>query len=653
SWDKRMFELYEIPPHIKPNWQVWYDCVLPEDREHAEKVIRDSLQARLPFKLEFRIAVKDGIRHIRSLANRVLNKEGEVERLLGINMDMTEVKQLNEALFQEKERLHITLDSIGEAVVCIDLAMKITFMNPIAEKMSGWAQEEALGVSLLTVLHITFGDNGPLMENIYSADTSRSAIEQDVVLHCRNGGSYDVHYSITPLSTLDGSNIGSVLVIQDVTESRKMLRQLSYSASHDALTHLANRTSFEKQLRTLLQTVNSTHQRHALVFIDLDHFKAVNDSAGHAAGDALLRELASLMLSMLRSSDLLARLGGDEFGLLLPDSNIESARFIATRIIGAVNDYHFIWEGHVHRVGASAGITLIDGCNHQAAEVMSQADIACYASKNGGRGRVTVYEPQQATAHSERAVIPPDEQWLMIKENQLMMFAHGVASPRIPETCNLWLISLQLQNDEGNVIDEHVFRHGFSDPALSHALDRRILHEFFQQTVKSAADKGLSIALPFSVAGLSSVTLVDELLEQLEKSPLPPRLLHLIIPAEAIIDHARAIQKLRLADCRIVLSQVGRDLQIFNTLKANMADYLLLDSELSASVQGNLMDEMLISIIQGHAQRLGVKTIAGPVALPLVMDTLSAIGVDLIYGDVIANVQPLDLLVDSRYFAIN
>ena len=241
----------------------------------------------------------------------------------------------------------------------------------------------------------------------------------------------------------------------------------------------------------------------------------------------------------------------------------------------------------------------------------------------------------------------------MIKENQLMMFAHGVASPRIPETCNLWLISLQLQNDEGNVIDEHIFRHGFSAPALSHALDRRILHEFFQQTAKSAADKGLSIALPFSVAGLSSVTLVDELLEQLEKSPLPPRLLHLIIPAEAIIDHAQAIQKLRQADCRIVLSQVGCDLQIFNTLKANMADYLLLDSELSASVQGYLMDEMLISIIQGHAQRLGVKTIAGPVALPLVMDTLSAIGVDLIYGDVIANVQPLDLRVDSRYFAIN
>lgn len=578
SWDKRMFELYEIPPHIKPNWQVWYECVLPEDRQHAEKVIRDSLQSRSPFKLEFRIAVKDGIRHIRAPANRELNKEGEVERLLGINMDMTEVKQLNEALFQEKERLHITLDSIGEAVVCIDMAMKITFMNPVAEKMSGWTQEEALGVPLLTVLHITFGDNGPLMENIYSADTSRSAIEQDVVLHCRSGGSYDVHYSITPLSTLDGSNIGSVLVIQDVTESRKMLRQLSYSASHDALTHLANRASFEKQLRILLQTVNSTHQRHALVFIDLDRFKAVNDSAG---------------------------------------------------------------------------ITLIDDNNHQAAEVMSQADIACYASKNGGRGRVTVYEPQQAAAHSERAVMSLDEQWRMIKENQLMMIAHGVASPRIPQARNLWLISLKLWSCEGEIIDEQTFRRSFSDPALSHALDRRVFHDFFQQAAKAVASKGLSIALLLSVAGLSSTTLVNELLEQLENSPLPPRLLHLIIPADAILDHAESVQKLRLAGCRIVFSQVGRDLQIFNSLKVNMADYLLLDGELCANVQGNLMDEMLITIIQGHAQRLGMKTIAGPVVLPLVMDTLSGIGVDLIYGDVIADAQPLDLLVNSSYFAIN
>lgn len=135
-----------------------------------------------------------------------------------------------------------------------------------------------------------------------------------------------------------------------------------------------------------------------------------------------------------------------------------------------------------------------------------------------------------------------DEQWRMIKENQLMMLAHGVASPRIPEARNLWLISLKLWSCEGEIIDEQTFRRSFSDPALSHALDRRVFHEFFQQAAKAVASKGISISLPLSVAGLSSATLVNDLLEQLENSPLPPRLLHLIIPAEAILDHAESVQ---------------------------------------------------------------------------------------------------------------
>lgn len=657
SWDKRMFDLYEVPLHIKPSWQVWYECVVPEDREHAENVIRDSLAARIPFKLEFRIAVRDGVRHIRSLANRVLNKDGEVERLLGINLDMTEVKQLNEALYQEKERLHITLDSIGEAVICIDVDMNVTFMNPVAEKMSGWQQDDAIGIPLLTVLRITFGDNGPLMENIYSADMSRTAIEQEVVLHCRNGSSYDIQYSITPLSTLDGGSIGSVLVIQDVTESRKMLRQLSYSASHDDLTHLANRVSFENHLKQLLQAVHNTHQRHVLVFIDLDRFKAVNDSAGHAAGDALLRELASLMLSMLRTSDVLARLGGDEFGLLLPDCNIESARFISGRIISAINEYQFRWEGRLHRIGASAGITLIDEKNHVATEVMSQADIACYAAKNSGRGRVYVYEPQQSQTHASRELLSFDEQKHIIAHNPMLMIARGVASPRIPETFSFWLLSLRLGTEDGDVIEEHIFRTGLVDPTLNHALDRRVFNEFFQHAATAIASKGLSIALPLSAAGLLSTELVDELLAQLQHSPLPPRLLHLTIPAGVMKSHPAqslsAIQRLRHAGCRIILSQVGRDLEIVENLKFHTVDYLLLDSEISASVHGNLMDEMWVSIIQGHAQRLDIKTIAGPVQMPLIMDALSGIGIDMIYGDIIADAQPLDLLLNTSNFAIN
>ncbi len=657
SWDKRMFELYEIPPHVKPTWQLWYDCVIPEDRAMTEQVVRDSLVSRLPFKLEFRVHVKEGVRHIRTLANRVLNKNGEVERLLGINMDMTEVKQLNEALFQEKERLHITLDSIGEAVLCTDVNMNITFMNPVAEKMSGWPQEQAMGQALLNVLHITFGDNGPLMENIHSGDMSRSAIEQDVVLHCRNGGSYDIHYSVTPLSTLDGQNIGFVLVIQDVTESRKMLRQLSYSASHDALTHLANRVSFENHLKRLLQGVQETQQRHALVYIDLDRFKAVNDSAGHAAGDALLREISSLMLSMLRTTDILARLGGDEFGLLLPDCNIESARYISGRLIAAINDYQFMWEGRLHRIGASAGITLIDETNYLASEVMSQADIACYASKNGGRGMVTVYEPEQDDMHEIRLQMSTEEQSRMINDNPLLLIARGVASPRVPETCNFWLLSLRLWTSNGDIMEEHAFRASLSDRKLIRALDRRVFQEFFRNSAAAVTRKGLGVALPLSTTGLASKTLVSELLDSLAQSQMPARLLHLVIHADALMRDDASINdglhKLREAGCQVILSHVGRDLELFSHLTPYVADYILLDQELIGNVHGNLMDEMMVTIVQGHAQRLGMKSIAGPTHQPMVMDTLSGIGIDYIYGDTISPPQPLDLMLNTSYFAIN
>ncbi|EOI5721798.1 diguanylate cyclase [Cronobacter dublinensis] len=657
AWDQRMFELYEVPPHTRPTYQLWKSRLLKEDVAQAEATIQEALRSRVPFKLEFRIQVKNGVRHIRALANRVLNKQGEVERLLGINMDMTEVKQLNEALFQEKERLHITLDSIGEAVICTDVAMNVTFMNPVAEKMSGWRQEEAIGQPVLAILRITFGDNGPLLEDIHSGDATHAStgIDQDVVLHCRSGGNYDIHYTITPLSTLEGENIGSVLVIHDVTESRKMLRQLSYSASHDALTHLANRVSFEAHLKRLLQSVSDTHQRHALVYIDLDRFKAVNDTAGHAAGDALLRELASLMLGMLRTTDVLARLGGDEFGLLLPDCSLENARTISERIVAAINEYPFVWESRLHRIGASAGITIIEAANNQAQEVMSQADIACYTSKNAGRGVVTVYEPHQQ--HNGRGTLTAHEQQRMITEHHQILMVHPVASPRVPETATFWLLSLRLWTSEGEMIEEHSFRAGLSDPELLQALDARLLADFFRDHAACVATKGVGVALTLSGATLLNAQRLDALLAQLAASPLPPRLLHFIVSSEVLTQDAatarRQLLRLREAGCRVVLSHVGRELEVFEHICAQCADYIMVASDLVMDAHASLMDEMLLTIVMGNARRLGLETIAGPADQQSLLETLASMGIDLVYGETVAQTQSLAARLATSYFSIH
>ena len=657
AWDQRMFELYEVPPHTRPTYQLWKSRLLKEDVAQAEATIQEALRSRVPFKLEFRIQVKNGVRHIRALANRVLNKQGEVERLLGINMDMTEVKQLNEALFQEKERLHITLDSIGEAVLCTDVDMNVTFMNPVAEKLSGWQQEHAIGQPVLAILRITFGDNGPLLEDIHSGDATHAStgIDQDVVLHCRSGGNYDIHYTITPLSTLEGENIGSVLVIHDVTESRKMLRQLSYSASHDALTHLANRVSFEAHLKRLLQSVSDTHQRHALVYIDLDRFKAVNDTAGHAAGDALLRELASLMLGMLRTTDVLARLGGDEFGLLLPDCSLENARTISERIVAAINEYPFVWESRLHRIGASAGITIIEAANNQAQEVMSQADIACYTSKNAGRGVVTVYEPHQQ--HNGRGTLTAHEQQRMITEHHQILMVRPVASPRVPETATFWLLSLRLWTSEGEMIEEHSFRAGLSDPELLQALDARLLADFFRDHAACVATKGVGVALTLSGATLLNAQRLDALLAQLAASPLPPRLLHFIVSSDVLTQDAatarRQLLRLREAGCRVVLSHVGRELEVFEHICAQCADYIMVASDLVMDAHASLMDEMLLTIVMGNARRLGLETIAGPADQQSLLETLASMGIDLVYGETVAQTQSLAARLAISYFSIH
>ena len=288
---------------------------------------------------------------------------------------------------------------------------------------------------------------------------------------------------------------------------------------------------------------------------------------------------------------------------------------------------------------------------------MSQADIACYASKHSGRGRVTVYEPKQGLMQHERSMMSLEEQWRIIKENHLLMIARGVASPRVPEACNFWLLSLRLWTSEGEVMEEHAFRAGLHEPELIRALDQRVFHEFFSKHAAAITAKGLGVALPLSVHGLASSSLVDELLSMLESGPMPGRLLHLVIPADALVreGHARIenLRRLRHAGCRIILSRVGHDLDVFEHITPHMADYLLLEPELVSNVHGNLMDEMMVTIIQGHAQRLGLKSIAGPTHQPMIMDTLSGIGIDLIYGDTISQAHPLDLMLNTSYFAIN
>ncbi|CAI0715594.1 diguanylate cyclase [Serratia quinivorans] len=399
-WDKRMFELYDLSPDQQPTLSLWRARLLPEDRERTDHEMSSLLDQPRPFILEFRLLTRQGeVRHIRGQGNVILDGEGKALRMIGTNIDMTEVRNLTEALHQEKERLHTTLDAIGEGVISTNDAMQITFMNPVAEQMCGWPLSLAVGMPIAGVVRMTHGKDGPEVENPVQCclqEGRQLSADYALVLHSRDGRHFDIQQSVSLLKTLNDEVMGAVMVLQDVTASRELMRKLSYNASHDDLTALPNRASFEKRLKNAIADVAGQQRQHALVFLDLDRFKAVNDSAGHAAGDALLRDISKLMQHHLRHNDCLARLGGDEFGLILFDCPYQQAKSLMQQLVNHISQHPFYWEGKIYHVGASAGITLIDSDSGKSTELLAQADIACYTAKHQGRGQVYLYQAHPA-----------------------------------------------------------------------------------------------------------------------------------------------------------------------------------------------------------------------------------------------------------------
>nr|WP_244308879.1 diguanylate cyclase [Pseudomonas duriflava] len=394
--DAKMAELYGVPPHDKPiDMYAWLNAVHPEDRTAVHDQLKAAITQCTTYDTEFRIVRSNGvICHVRA-EGIVISHSGKAVRIVGSLQDVTGYKQLTEALHEEKERLQVTLASIGDAVLTTDIEGRITFLNPAAEALTGWMLSEARGCPRQDVFRIF---NSETLEPLPSPVTC--CLETQTILSSNESATlvnsqeerYDIQDSVAPVRTLDGAVIGAVLVFQNVTSARALQRELSYNASHDALTGLFNRLKFEQELNRAWQSAKERHAVHALCFIDLDRFKIVNDSAGHAAGDTLLRELSHLLRDTLRASDTLARLGGDEFGLLLYDCDLPQAEAVANKLIAAISAMRFQWEDRLYDVGASAGIVAITAEARSTAELMSQANVACYAAKHSGRNRAELYQ---------------------------------------------------------------------------------------------------------------------------------------------------------------------------------------------------------------------------------------------------------------------
>jgi diguanylate cyclase (GGDEF)-like protein/PAS domain S-box-containing protein len=386
----------------------WLTMIHPDDRQTVAEADRAHLDGKTPFfEAEFRMRHKDG--HWMWILDRgkVIERdaEGRLIRAIGSLTDITRRKETEERLAvsatmlaDEKERLRVTLQSIGDAVICTDAANRVTFMNPVAEKLTGVPGGEALGKMLGHVYWAVDEETGhrigvtrPAIGQAPSDQNSRA------VLIRRDDTRCSIRQVVSPIMNERNEFCGLVIVFQDFTDARALQRQLAHAAAHDALTGLANRSSFIRTMEELVAqarkdctTVSAGGGGHQFMFVDLDHFKLVNDTGGHAAGDALLKRVAEAIRGVLGPEDIVARLGGDEFAVILKSGSAARAKIVARSIIDAIAGLDFTWDGRPHLIGASIGLAAIGANCGEVDEIIARADAACYAAKAAGRGCVSV-----------------------------------------------------------------------------------------------------------------------------------------------------------------------------------------------------------------------------------------------------------------------
>jgi len=396
NWDLRMHELYGLAfGKFTGRLIDWESMMHPGDVARVRDNWRETMQTSSHFSSEYRICRPSGeIRHIRALAQLVRSADGTPLRAVGTSWDITDYKRLNEEIFEEKERLRITLASIGEAVICTDAMANVTFMNPTAAALTGWPPDDAIGKPLVDVLRIideTTGDPSPNPVSRCFGHERSHYRSSGIFMLSLEGGVYDIQLSAAPVRRADGEMIGCVVVFQDITMHRAAQRKITHNAHHDQLTGLPNRATFLARLAQAIEETRSQTVTHALCYIDLDRFKTVNDTGGHAAGDALLKEVSKIIALSCSKKDVPARLGGDEFGLILRNTSAAEARLVAERIVDAICAMEFRWESTIFRVGASIGVGEISNAQPDSAVILHRADLACYSAKSSGRGCVHVY----------------------------------------------------------------------------------------------------------------------------------------------------------------------------------------------------------------------------------------------------------------------
>jgi len=572
------------------------------------------------------------------------------ERFVGSLSDIRKRRQAEALLFEEKERAQVTLASIADAVVTVDTAGRIEFMNPVAERLTGWPLAEAHQRPVAEVFAVVDEATGaPIADPVARALSEASAIEAEgnVVLLCRGAESIAIDYSVAPIRDRTARTVGAVLVVQDMSRERQYAARLSNLASHDPLTGLLNRREFEQRVRATVEHREAEEGQHAVLYLDLDQFKVVNDTSGHAAGDELLRQVGALLRPRLREGDVLARLGGDEFGVLLPHCPPSPALRIAEALRKAIVDFRFAWKNRSFTIGVSIGLVNLAEGPHTLASVLSAADAACYLAKDKGRNRVQVYRPED----DEVALRRGEMEWVnrlhrALAEDRLCLYAqpmHAMHSTGTEVLHQELLVRLIDENDE--LIQPITFIPAAERYHLMPSIDRWVIRTAFRLLAdrRAAGDASAlagTYAINLSGASIGDDQFLDYVRESFARFRIPHRAICFeITETTAVTSLSKAaefIGAMREPGCRFALDDFGVGVSSFTYLKQLPVDYIKIDGSFVRNMLHDPVDAAMVEAIHRIGRVMGKQTIAESVETAATLEALRSVGVDFAQGNAIA-----------------